>query len=241
MPQAQFPRSSLPDTQTGETSDPCADEGMGMDFPCGKSGRPRAADVEARTQNLIATASALFLSKGYSNVSLEMIAREAHVAVRTIYVKFGGKAGLLNAAITNARDQSFADMADIARDMRPVEQVLVDYARRFLSLVLRPAAISLHRMVIAEAMTNHELAVTFNEAGPVKTRETLGRYFSRPDVQAHFRDDLTPLALTVHFSNCIMGDQLGRFLFPPEGEPGEEELQEKVRQGVDLFFRGARR
>jgi TetR/AcrR family transcriptional repressor of mexJK operon len=212
-----------------------------MEFPCGKSGRPRAADVEARVQNLIATASSLFLSKGYSNVSLEMIAREAHVAVRTIYVKFGGKAGLLNAAITSARDQYFANMNDISTDMRPVEQVLGDYAMRFLSLVLRPAAICLHRMVIAEAMTNLELANTFNDAGPVKTRETLGRYFSRPDVKAQFRAELTPLALTIHFSNCIMGDQLSRFLFSPGGEPSEEELQQKVKEGLDLFFRGAAR
>ena len=64
---------------------------------CGKpAGRPRAADMEARMENLLHTAGCLFLEKGYGKVSLEMIAREAHVAVRTIYVKFGGKAGLFD-------------------------------------------------------------------------------------------------------------------------------------------------
>jgi len=71
---------------------------------CGSAaGRPRAADLEARMQNLVATAARLFSEKGYTKVSLEMIAREAHVAVRTIYVKFGGKTGLFNAVLTSGR------------------------------------------------------------------------------------------------------------------------------------------
>src|SRR4051812_25167327 len=94
---------------------PVADPGaMCPELSCGKSaGRPRARDLEARMQNLVATAGQLFLSKGYGNVSLEMIAREAHVAVRTIYVKFGGKAGLFNAVIVANRSRFFSDMSQI--------------------------------------------------------------------------------------------------------------------------------
>ena len=55
------------------------------------AGRPKAADVEARTQELLQVAATLFLKNGYTKTSLESIARAAHVAVRTIYVKFGGK------------------------------------------------------------------------------------------------------------------------------------------------------
>src|SRR5471032_2921 len=88
------------------------------DSPCyGKgAGRPRAADKEARLQNLLHTAAQLFLEKGYSKVSLEMITRQAHVAVRTIYVKFGGKAGLLNAIIANGRARYFSGMSSMETD-----------------------------------------------------------------------------------------------------------------------------
>ncbi|MEG1117818.1 MAG: helix-turn-helix domain-containing protein, partial [Janthinobacterium sp.] len=78
---------------------------------CGKpAGRPRAADMEARMDNLLHTAGCLFLEKGYGKVSLEMIAREAHVAVRTIYVKFGGKSGLFNAVVELRRAAYFSTM-----------------------------------------------------------------------------------------------------------------------------------
>ena len=67
------------------------------------AGRPKAAEAEARLQELVAIAGELFLEKGYSKVSLDMIARRARVAVRTIYVKFGGKSGLFREVLLSAR------------------------------------------------------------------------------------------------------------------------------------------
>jgi TetR/AcrR family transcriptional repressor of mexJK operon len=56
------------------------------DIPaCKSAGRPKASDAEARLHDLVQTAGTMFLKCGYAKVSLEAIAREAHVAVRTIY------------------------------------------------------------------------------------------------------------------------------------------------------------
>ena len=84
------------------------------------AGRPRSSDREARMHDLIHTAGQLFLKHGYRNVSLEMLAREAHVAVRTIYVKFGGKAGLLNAVLVANRERFF-NTHDMEQDQRAAE------------------------------------------------------------------------------------------------------------------------
>ncbi|MDC8759013.1 TetR/AcrR family transcriptional regulator [Janthinobacterium fluminis] len=207
---------------------------------CGKpAGRPRAADMEARMESLMGTAGCLFLQHGYSKVSLEAIAREAHVAVRTIYVKFGGKAGLFNAIITRHRERYFSTMANMDTDMRPIEQILGDFGLRISELISKPEAIRLHRMVLAEAGSNPELATTFYQVGPGLTRETLGRFFGRPDIAPLFRPGLPHEQLTVHLLNCIMGDQLSRLLFPPETAPTEAEMRAKVALGLDLFFRSA--
>ena len=207
---------------------------------CKAAGRPRAADMAARHQHLLETAACLFLEKGYSKVSLEMIAREAHVAVRTIYVKFGGKAGLFNAVIVRGRSLYFA-VGDMDADLRPVEQILADFGLRLLQLVSMPQIVRMHRMVIAEAGTNPELALTYDEAGPGQTRELLKRFFARPDIKVHFRDDIARETLTMHLLNCITGDQLQRLLFDPETQPSEAELQHQVAQGLNLFFKGTLR
>ncbi|MES2346426.1 MAG: TetR/AcrR family transcriptional regulator [Pseudomonadota bacterium] len=213
------------------------------DSPCyGKAaGRPRAADKEARRQALLHTAATLFLEKGYSKVSLEMIAREAHVAVRTIYVKFGGKSGLLNAVITNGREHFFAGMDNMETDTRPLQDILSDFSLRFLELISMPAFCSLHRMVVAEARTTPELAETFFKAGPQRTREELGRFFARPDIRAQLRSDLPVDTLPIFLINCIMGDIITRLLFPTEQTRSSEELRAQAKEGLDLFLRGVLR
>nr|WP_315394953.1 TetR/AcrR family transcriptional regulator [uncultured Duganella sp.] len=211
--------------------------------PCfGKSaGRPRAADKEARHLALLHTATRLFLEKGYSKVSLEMIAREAHVAVRTIYVKFGGKAGLLGAVITQGRARFFADMASMDTDPRSLEEILGDYAPRFLELVTLPSFVSLHRMVVAEANTTPELATTFYEAGPLRSREQLWRLFDRPEIRARLRPELSREVLAVHLINCLLGDIMARTLFPAEQPPSPAELRREAAMGLDLFLRSVLR
>ena len=214
-----------------------------LDSPCyGKpAGRPRAADKEARMQALLHTATQLFLEKGYSKVSLEMIAREAHVAVRTIYVKFGGKAGLLRAVITKGRAHFFAGLADMEADPRSLREVLGDFSVRFLELVSAPAFVSLHRMVVAEAMTTPELAEAFYEAGPLRTRQELVRFFKRPDILAQLKPDMPLETMAVHLTCCLLGDSMSRMLFPSDHAPPAAQMRLQAERGLELFLSGALR
>ena len=233
--------SDLPHANEPNEPDDAACAAIVNETPCGKAaGRPRATDMEARNQNLLETAGKLFIEKGYSKVSLEIIAREAHVAVRTIYVKFGGKAGLFNAVIASGRSRYFP-IADMESDQRPIEQILGDFGLHLLQLLSHPHVVSLQRMVIAEAGSNPELARTFDQAGPGLTRDLLNRFFARADIQVRFRDNVPPDTLSTHLLNCIMGDRLQRLMFEPETQPGEAELRHKVAQGLDLFFNGTLR
>lgn len=238
----------ISDLQTTATTAPeepdCPDEAVSdPTSPCfGKAaGRPRAADKEARHLALLHTAKQLFLEKGYSKVSLEMIAREAHVAVRTIYVKFGGKAGLLSAIISEGRAHFFADMASMETDPRPLEEILGDFSLRFLELVSLPSFVSLHRMVVAEALSTPELADTFYQAGPRQSREQLKRLFVRPEIQARLRPELGLEMLAVHLTNCLLGDHMTRLLYPNQAPPTTAELRQRAAEGLDLFLRSVLR
>jgi len=204
---------------------------------CPKSaGRPKAADVEARNAELVQTAGQLFLKKGYTGVSLETIAREARVAVRTIYVKFGGKAGLLMAVLGSRRERFFVDRC-LADDMRPLREVIDDFARDFYDLLVEPDAIAMQRVVIAEAGSDRELAQAFYDGGPRLARATLERYFARPDIRAQLRDGVPLEIVPIHLIACINGDPIGRFLFP-ESEPGREESRRQLTARLELFYHG---
>lgn len=204
-----------------------------------KAGRPKAAEAEARLNDLLDTAARLILEKGYAKVSLEAIAREARVAVRTIYVKFGGKAGLLNAVLVSRRDQFFR-MRDMDKDLRPFRDVVGDFAHQFFDLLSKEQLIAMQRVVIAEAPGNPELADTFYSAGPRLTREMLDRFFARPDVRAQLRDDLPFGQLSAILTSTIAGDSVQRFVFP-DAQPPRAEAHKLLDERLDLFFRAVLR
>lgn len=205
-----------------------------------KPGRPRASEVDARMQNLIDTAGALFLRKGFRKVSLEAIAREARVAIRTIYVKFGGKAGLFKAVIMRRREEFFATTEDMEQSGVNVRDFLIDFAQRYRQLASQPDAAALYKVVIAEAHHEPELAEAFFDAGPRQTRETLARFFSRFDVQAQLHIDAPVDDLPAHFLNCVMGDYVKSLLLESRWLSAEADLM-PAEVGVDLFLRGVLR
>ena len=201
---------------------------------CG-AGRPRSSEQAARQQELVHTAGMLFIKHGYRNVSLEMLAREAHVAVRTIYVKFGGKAGLLK-AVLEANRERFYRPHEMLADTRPLKESVRDFALHFLDLLSRPEALAMHRMVVADAPTNAELAQTFFDAGPQQTRNMLLQFFSRADIRSQLRDELDLSLLPIYLMNCIVGDPYERMLFEPAPMTAAA-TEGALDARLDLFYR----
>jgi TetR/AcrR family transcriptional regulator, mexJK operon transcriptional repressor len=198
------------------------------------AGRPRAADLEARNDNLIKKAGQLFVKNGYGKVSLEMIAREAHVAVRTIYVKFGGKSGLFKAVLIANRDKFIAPQ-QMETDQRPFRDIIDEYSEQFLEMITETDALEVQRMVIAEAKTNPEVAHSFFDAGPRQSREMLANFFARPDIRVQLRDELALELLPPFLLNCVTGDQFSRFLFDPAAQP-REDVVARLHQRLELFY-----
>ena len=165
-----------------------------------------------------------------------MIAREAHVAVRTIYVKFGGKVGLFGAVLNNGRAHFLSDIGNMDIDTRPIPQILSDFGMRFLSLVTAPASLSLQRMVIAEAKTNPELARTFFDTGPAQTREVLTRFFARADIRAQLRENLSLDLLPIHLIGTILGDIFTLYLLEQNHTKSDEEIRASLDQRLSLFY-----
>jgi len=83
--------------------------------------------------------------------------------------------------------------------------------------------------------TNPELAHSFFDAGPRQTREMLGRFFARSDIDAQLRDNVARDLLPSYLIQCVMGDPFSRFLFDPANEQKEEVLA-RLHQRLELFY-----
>jgi AcrR family transcriptional regulator len=101
----------------------------------GSRSRNRAAQAErARVtrRRIVAAATTLFVRDGYLQTTMAGIAREAGVAVQTLYLSFGSKVAVLAAAL---------DVA-IAGDDEPVPVLLRPWRRQVLDEPDGPAALS---------------------------------------------------------------------------------------------------
>ena len=81
----------------------------------------RAEQAKQTRQRIVATAQALFLSRGYTGTTLQAIADEAGVAVETVYSRFRNKTNLL-AAILEQGIVPSEDGRDIL-DQPEIEQI----------------------------------------------------------------------------------------------------------------------
>ncbi|HTN48378.1 MAG TPA: TetR/AcrR family transcriptional regulator [Burkholderiaceae bacterium] len=200
-------------------------------------GRPRQAEAQRREQVLVEIAARMIARRGYRALSLESIAREAHVAARTIYSKFGGKAGLFAAVIRRGADLAEHPLL-LEDDRRPLRDALRAFSRDHLWTATRPAAVALRRAVLAEAAALPEVATIYFEQGPTRTQARLAAYFERPDVRKQLRAVTAP-RLAAAFQSVLYGYEYQRLVFGLARTPTRRSIAAWADAAVELFLEGA--
>ncbi|GAB6048133.1 TetR/AcrR family transcriptional regulator [Methyloparacoccus murrellii] len=202
-----------------------------------RPGRPRKAEEALRRRELLEQALSLFSQHGYGHLSLEHIAREARVSLRTIYRYFGGKAGLFRAVIRGYSDLFVAALPVGEGCPGNPEPVLLEFAREYLYHVTRPELIQLRIQAMALARQLPEVARESYAEGPERTITHLARFF-----ECYRRNGLlAPVDtrfLAGQFVNALRGERYQRLQFGLEPTPSRREIDDWAREAVSLFLRG---
>jgi len=162
----------------------------------------------------------LFGEYGYGGLSLETIAREAQVSLRTIYSQFGGKAGLFSAAIRRYSDFFVAALPVDRVNTATLDAILVEFAREYLYRLTRPELISLRSQFMAEAHRFPELAQEFYSQGPERTLKHLAQF------------------LAGQFVNALRGERFQRLQLGLDSSPTRQEVDRWAIDVVRLFLHG---
>lgn len=200
-------------------------------------GRPRKGESAIRRDQLLDHALRLFVERGYGNVSLETIAREARVSLRTIYRYFGGKADLFGAVIRHYSDLLVATLPLEQALAKPLEETLIVFGKHFLFRLSRPEIIRLRAQLIAEAHQFPELAAEFYEQGPQRTLDRLAKFFGMHQQAGHVVA-MDPAFLAGQFVNALRGERFQRQQLGLESAPTEDEVEHWTEQVVKLFLQG---
>jgi AcrR family transcriptional regulator len=125
--------------------------------PQRRTGRPDHQASEELVRHIVDTAARLFIKRGYAATSIEQIAAAAGSGKQTIYRRFGSKTGIFHEVIgwNTQRLIEFAEAAGSSHE-DPVT-ALKESGRLMLNFMLQPDMVSLHRMLVAEALRFPEL------------------------------------------------------------------------------------
>ena len=168
----------------------------------------RQAQAAQTREDILRAAREAFLRRGYPGTTLAVVARDAGVAVETIYRAFGGKAGLFKAVVEAAVAGGIA-RARVPVEQRPAVRAVIDETdpRRQLEgyAATQPGIHArmgpLIRVLAGAATTDPELAEVLREMEDFRlaglgrfTRLLADRGALRPGLSAeHARDILWTL------------------------------------------------
>jgi TetR/AcrR family transcriptional repressor of mexJK operon len=131
------------------------------EFKRGRGGRPTRDEAERRHRGLLTAAMRLFLEKGWEGASIDEISRRSGVAKRFIYARYPDKAALFVGALERYRANLLDEFQASVALPEDVDEGLLAFGRKLLDLALRPDALAIHRLFIAEAIRFPDLAKLF--------------------------------------------------------------------------------
>lgn len=159
--------------------------------------------VDERDHLLLDTAKVLFVEWGYAQVSMELIARSAGVAARTIYRNFGGKHGVLCKVIERECERQTACAAMFDRPCQDIDSMLSDIGGHVIHQALSPVLRSLHADALAAR--EFELAQKIDPVQCGPWRPVLEGIFASAAWRAHYWPAPQADLLCDMFLGCVLG------------------------------------
>lgn len=141
----------------------------------------RETKREARRQAILDAAYDLFLEKGYEATTLSDVVGRSGGSLATLYELFESKPGLLRAMVHGQCDMVSTGMDRAFCSQQPVEKTLREIAEHLFDEILRPRAVALFRVVVAQCGMQPELGKLLYEAGPAIGKAKVAEYLEGQD------------------------------------------------------------
>jgi len=173
--------------------------------------------VSAKREAILDGAITCFLEHGYAATSMDSVAAEAGVSKATIYAHFSSKADLFSAVIIRRCEGGLNSDAQWPKDELDARTTLTKMGRSLLEFMTSLETLSIHRVVVAEAIRQPELASAFWDSGPCRFFPRISERFADLDRRGELKTP-TPMFAAMMFVNLIKSEYFFcRLLGLPKG------------------------
>jgi TetR/AcrR family transcriptional repressor of mexJK operon len=202
-----------------------------------KNTREITPPESAKRARILEVAGQMFVSQGYSAVSMDALAEAAPVSKPTLYKHFKDKKALFSAVIQARCDGMFDRFEHCLNGSETdPETVLKDMAGTFLDLILSPQPLAMHRVIVAEAQTFPELGQMFYETGPKRVMALLADWLNRQHKDGRLVIGDPALSASL-FLNMIKTELHLQCLLGLKKSVSKAERSRVVNYAVDVFIR----
>ena len=204
-------------------------------MPAEKS-RPDKHDAITRA------ASEMFLAEGFDRTSLDQIAQRAGVSKQTIYSHFADKEALFKAICAELTEKLTIPLRQQPKQQADLRSILIRFGGDALAMMLHPASLDLHRLIVSASARYPELGRAAYEAGASRMIEELGALIAERsrsgDGFAKSVEEDRARILAEQFLGMIRGLHQARGLLGIDPAPAAA-LKAYVGDCADLLLRGA--
>jgi TetR/AcrR family transcriptional repressor of mexJK operon len=197
--------------------------------------RGRPVDARKRDQ-ILGAATCLFMEHGFTQTSMDQIAKKSGISKQTLYDRFPDKNALFTAVI-EAKCQEYIP-ADAMRgfDQKNVRHSLYAMGNALFQLIMSDEAIRMYRMMAAEAQHNPKLTRLFYDSGPQQVKRMMVEKMRQLKKTGRLRIK-NPEAAKEAFGSLFTGsDMYMRRLLNIGPKPSRREMDAHVRRCVDFFI-----
>jgi TetR/AcrR family transcriptional repressor of mexJK operon len=191
---------------------------------------------DSKKQQIIKAASQMFLTHGYSRVSMDKIAQTAPVSKATLYHYFDSKSALFAAVISQHCTALLTSLNQANTESNSIEHHLSQIANSFVELIYSYEALAMYRLVISESQEFPELSELFYRSGPELALIQLEHYLLRLHKQALF--NIEPKIAANLFFSLLKGDTHLQCLLRIRPPLTQIEKQYLIQQALSFYLRG---
>jgi TetR/AcrR family transcriptional repressor of mexJK operon len=196
-------------------------------------GRPK--DLEKRAA-ILEAAKSLFPLHGFDGVSMDAIAAEAGVSKLTVYSHFKDKDALFRETVRVKCEEQLPAALFMADLKGPIRKQLRSIAKGFFGLIMSDEAISMHRMMHAQARGDAKLPRLFWEAGPQRITEGMAEFLAAEVAAGQL--DIPDLHRAASQFLCLLkGEPHARLMCGICGPMTAREIDAHIDATVDFFLR----
>jgi TetR/AcrR family transcriptional repressor of mexJK operon len=189
--------------------------------------------------DILRAATEAFLDSGYERASMDEIAAKAGVSKATVYSHFRNKEALFEEIIRELCQHLVTPLRLGESDRADPTETLTAFAHSYVEVLLDPESLALHRLLVAEATRNPDLAGASYRAGGGQALRGLAQYLAQETAKGTLAVD-DPALAAEQFFGMLNGHLQVRALLHVESRPAPEALDRFVAAAIGAFLRAHR-